>query len=155
MSGAMATKAKPEISICGCGELNPMHRGYCTKCVTKLKKRYDQLIDAYADLQEEADDFNDADADKADEKLKLMRAKVEQYEIKLTDAQMLGMLGKHVKLADSAENRALAEKRVRVEALQKEQEILRFKHRIEQEDFEKQKAWLDARAKEVAIKKKD
>ena len=155
MSGAMTAKNKQEIRICGCGELNPMHRGYCTNCVKKLKVRYDELLDAYAALQEEADDFNDADADKADEKLKLMKAKAEQYEIKLTDAQMLGVMEKHVKLADSDENRALAEKRVLVQALKKEQSILLFKQEIEEEDFEKQKEWLDSRAKEVGTKKKD
>lgn len=41
MSGALAAKNKTELSICSCGNLNPMHRGYCTDCVKKLKAKYD------------------------------------------------------------------------------------------------------------------
>ena len=52
--------------------------------------------------------------DKADEKLKLMKAKAEQYEVKLNDVQMLDVLGRFEKLADSEENRALAEKKVQL-----------------------------------------
>ena len=72
-----------------------MHRGYCTNCVKKLKDRYDVLLDGYAELQEEADMFNKMDSDKADEKLKLMKAKAEQYEIKLSDVQMLDVMERH------------------------------------------------------------
>lgn len=73
--------------------------------------------------------------DKANEKLKLMRHKAEQYEIKLSDAQMLDVLDRHQKLADSDESRAQAERRVLVQSLRQEQEILLFKKQIEVEDF--------------------
>ena len=119
MSGAMAKK-KEEIKICGCGELNPMHRGYCTNCVKKLRVRYDQLLDTYGELQEEADNYNDTDMEKADEKLKLMKAKAEQYEIKLSDVQMVDVMDRFSKLADSEENRAFAERRVKIQAMRQE-----------------------------------
>lgn len=44
MSGALAAKNKTELSICICGNLNPMHRGYCTDCVKNLKAKYDLLL---------------------------------------------------------------------------------------------------------------
>jgi len=50
MSGAMASKNSSALSICACGNLNPEHRGYCTECVTKLKTRYDQLLDEFSAL---------------------------------------------------------------------------------------------------------
>ena len=82
------------------------------ECVTKLKNRYDKLIDEYDALQREADEYNMDDMDKANDKLKLLRAKVDQYEIKLTDAQMIDVLAKHANLIESDENKALAEKKV-------------------------------------------
>jgi len=54
--------------------------------VRKLKARFDSLILAYEAVKEEYDSFNAIDVEKATEKLKLMRAKADQYEIKLTDA---------------------------------------------------------------------
>lgn len=85
MSGAMAKKNATQISICSCGNLDPQIRGYCIDCVKKLKVRYDELLDEFSALQQEADDFNAVDMDRANEKLELMRAKAEQYEIKLSD----------------------------------------------------------------------
>jgi len=54
--------------------------------VKKLKARFDSLILAYETVKEEYDGFNAIDVEKANEKLKLMKAKADQYEIKLTDA---------------------------------------------------------------------
>lgn len=110
----MAKKNEQEVNICSCGRPNPEHRGYCTECVTKLKARYDQLLDELEELEEEKDSYNTADMDKANEKLKLMRNKAEQYEIKLSDAQMLDVLDRHQRLAESDDNRDLAEHRVLV-----------------------------------------
>ena len=95
MSGAMAKKNANEISICACGALNPEHRGYCSECVRKLKARYDQLLTDFEALQQEADNFNKMDVDKANEKLQLLRNKAEQYQIKLSDVQMLDVLDRH------------------------------------------------------------
>ena len=135
MSGALAGKNKQEISICACGNLNPEHRGYCTNCVKKLKARYDQLLDDLSQLQQEADDYNAVDMDKANDKLRLMRNKAEQYEIKLSDVQMLDVLDRHARLADSEESRAFAERKVLIQSLRQEQEIQLFKQQIEIEDF--------------------
>ena len=57
--------------------------------------RYDKLLDEFSDLQKESDDFNAVDLDKANEKLQLMKNKAEQYEIKLSDVQMLDVLERH------------------------------------------------------------
>ena len=135
MSGAMNKKNKQEISICSCGNLNPQHRGYCTDCVKKLKARYDRLLQELGDLQQEQDDYNVVDMDRANEKLQLMRNKAEQYEIKLSDVQMLDVLDRHARLADSNESRAFAERKVLIQSLRQEQEILLFKKQIEIEDF--------------------
>jgi len=103
--------------------------------VTKLKSRYDQLLDEFSALQQERDDFNDCDLDKASEKLQLMKNKAEQYEIKLSDAQMLDVLERHQRIADTEESRGLTEQKVIINSLRQEQEILLFKQQIEIEDF--------------------
>lgn len=65
--------------------------------------------------------------DKANAKLQLMRNKAEQYEIKLSDVQMLDVLDRHSKITDSDENRAFAERKVMLNSLRQEQEIQLFK----------------------------
>ena len=150
------SKKTEEISICSCGNLNPQHRGYCTDCVTKLKLRYDQLLLDLEALQQEVDDFNVVDLDRANDKLKLMRNKAEQYEIKLSDVQMLDVLDRHSRLADTKETRAFAERKVLIQSLRQEQEIMLFKQQIEIEDFQKQKKWLEDRIHEKQVgEKKD
>lgn len=37
-------RKKEEVKFCACGTPNPTHNGYCTDCVAKLKKRYDELL---------------------------------------------------------------------------------------------------------------
>lgn len=134
------TQSKPkqvQATLCACGAQNPMHNGYCTSCVKILKTRYDELLEQLAQVQTLHDDFNDAEVDRADEKLKLMKAKVEQFEIKICDAQMIDVLARYEQIADSEENRQLAENRVIVQAMQQEQQILIFKKQIEQDDYQK------------------
>lgn len=50
---------------------------------------------------------------------------------------MIDVLARYERIADSEENRQLAEKRVIVQAMQQEQQILIFKKQIEQEDYQK------------------
>ena len=61
---------------------------------------------------------------------------------------MLDVLDRHARLADSSESRAFAERKVLIQSLRQEQEILLFKQQIEIEDFQKQKKWLEDRIKE-------
>ena len=153
ISGTM-TKNKP-MAICACGEPNPEHRGYCTNCVRKLKARFDSLILAYEAVKEEYDSFNAIDVEKATEKLKLMRAKADQYEIKLTDAQMMDVMEAHGKLVSTEENKGLAELKVRVQAGKQEQEIMMFKQKMEEEDCQKQQEWFKDRISLTERRKKD
>lgn len=57
------------------------------------------------------------DVDKANEKLQLLRNKAEQYQIKLSDVQMLDVLDRHQKMADTDESRAFAERKVVINSL--------------------------------------
>lgn len=83
-----------------------------------------------------------------------MRAKAEQYSVKLSDAQMLDVLDQHQKLTDSEENKAFAEEKVRVQSMKQEMEIKMAKIQIEEEDFKKQKDFFDAKiSKHQRIKK--
>ena len=45
--------------------------------------------------------FNAKDTNKANEKLKLMKLKAEQYEVKLSDVQMLDVLDSHKRLTET------------------------------------------------------
>lgn len=60
--------------------------------------RFDTYLEKYAALKEEFESYNSKDVEKANEKLALMRAKAEQYEIKLTDVQMLDVMEAHKQL---------------------------------------------------------
>ena len=84
-----------------------------------------------------------------------MRNKAEQYEIKLSDVQMLDVLDRHQRLADTEESRAFAERKVYINSLNQELEIVLFKQKIEIEDFQKQKKWLDDRIVAKQRQKKD
>ena len=101
------------------------------------------------------DEYNRDDLDKASEKLKLMRAKAEQYEIKLSDVQMLDVMERHSKIADSEENRSVAERKILLNSLRQELKILSFKIETEKEDFEKQIKWLSDRCSALQKAKKD
>jgi hypothetical protein len=72
-----------------------------------------------------------------------MKRKAEQYEIKLSDTQMVDVYERFEKLADSEDNRKRAEKRVTVQALKQELQILMLKRTFEEEDFKKQQEWLN------------
>ena len=126
-----AQKKRALVVLCACGAQNPMHRGYCTECVTKMKSKFDALVEKYAALKEEYDNFNSSDVDKADEKLRLMRAKAEQYEIELNDVQMLDVMEAHSKLMGTDDKKLVAELKVRSLIEKQEQEILIFKTQVE------------------------
>jgi hypothetical protein len=61
-------------SFCGCGAKNPEHKGYCLECVAKLLTKLDASKTEY-------DDFNDDKKALSEEKLAMMKAKAEQYQI--------------------------------------------------------------------------
>ena len=66
-----------------------------------MKGKFDALILKYEALKDEFENFNTVDSEKANEKLRLMRAKADQYEITLNDAQMLDVMDQHSKLMGS------------------------------------------------------
>jgi len=35
-----------KVEYCGCGNTDPMHRGYCSECVKKLMDRFKTLLDS-------------------------------------------------------------------------------------------------------------
>lgn len=78
-------KKKQLQGICACGNPEPSFKGYCLECVQKLKQRFDSYLEKWATLKEEYENYNTQDAGKANEKLALMKAKAEQYQIKLSD----------------------------------------------------------------------
>lgn len=84
-----------------------------------------------------------------------MKNKAEQYEIKLSDVQMMDVLDRHQRIANSDESRAFAERKVLIQSLRQEQEILLFKQQIELEDFQKQKKWFEDRMALKQSEKKD
>lgn len=72
----MAKKNKPT-PICACGNGEPLFKGYCLECVSKLKTRFTTYLDKYAALKEESESFNTGDVEKANDKLALLKAKAE------------------------------------------------------------------------------
>jgi len=101
-------------TFCGCGALNPEHKGYCLNCVAKLKDKFTELLGKLETSKADYDDFNDDKKAQSEEKLALMKAKAEQYQVELSDSTMLDMMDSHSKLTDSDQNRAFAELQVTV-----------------------------------------
>ena len=94
-NAAAVDKQKKTNAICACGNPEPQFKGYCMDCVQKLKARFDAYLEKWQALKEEAENYNQQDSTKANEKLALMRAKAEQYEIKLSDVQLLDVMDAH------------------------------------------------------------
>ncbi len=111
--------------------------------MTKLKATFDRYLEKFKQLQEEYDEYTGIDQTKADEKLRLMKNKIEQYEIKLSDNEILNVIEKHEKIAQSDENRNFAEFKVTVQSLKQEIEIARVKQDIELQDLKKQEDYLE------------
>ena len=124
-------------------------------CVQKLKARFDAYLEKWQALKEEAENYNQQDSTKANEKLALMRAKAEQYEIKLSDVQMLDVMDAHSKLTSNEEQRKLAELKVMVMARKQELEIMQFKMAVEAEAFAKNAEWLTGMIEQKQKLKKD
>jgi nitrate/TMAO reductase-like tetraheme cytochrome c subunit len=83
------------LNICACGNLDPKFRGYCSECLIKLKDTFDRYLNKFKELSEEYDSYTGLDQTKADEKLRLMKNKIEQYEIKLNDNEMVNIIDKY------------------------------------------------------------
>ena len=109
-STSASSTSRPQIRICACGSRSPRFKGYCEDCVKKLKKKFDTLISKFNKLKAEYDDYNQEDLSKADEKLKLLKNKLEQFGN--VDANMMDIISRHEKLLSSDENRAFAEFKV-------------------------------------------
>ena len=45
-------------NFCGCGDTNPIYKGYCANCITTLKERFQQLLDQMDEVNEEYNNFN-------------------------------------------------------------------------------------------------
>ena len=88
----MQEKKKNLLDICACGKPETSYKGYCEECISKLKKRFDQLSDTFNRLSEDKKGFKEKDLVKAQEKLKLMKMKADQYDIKLKDCNMMNVL---------------------------------------------------------------
>lgn len=82
-------------------------------------------------MSEEFDSYTGVDQAKADDKLRLMKNKIEQYELKLGDREILDVIAKHGQLAQSDENRAFAEFKVTVQSMKQELDIAKVKQDIE------------------------
>jgi chromosome segregation ATPase len=155
-SAASEKQKKSKVNaICACGNPEPQFKGYCMDCVQKLKARFDAYLEKWQALKEEAENYNQQDSTKANEKLALMRAKAEQYEIKLSDVQMLDVMDAHSKLTSNEEQRKLAELKAMVMARKQELEIMQFKMAVEAEDFAKNAEWLTGMIEQKQKLKKD
>lgn len=93
--------------MCACGQNNAYIKGYCMDCVKKLRDKFDSLCKKYGELKEEMELFNPVDIEKSDAKLRAMRTKLERYQIKLTDAQMLDVMDCHITMAGGQERKDL------------------------------------------------
>ena len=94
--------------------MNPKFRGYCGDCLKKLKKNFDIYLERYNKAREEHENYTGKDQLKANDKLRLMKNKVAQYDIKLSEKEMVNVIGKFEELLNGEENRTFAEFKVTV-----------------------------------------
>ena len=136
-SGTQAKKVEPALIICQCGSLDPKFRGYCRDCLTRLKATFDRYLEKFKQVSDEYEQYTGVDQKQADDKLRLMKNKIQQYEIKLSDNEIVDVLEKYQNLAQSSENRTFAEFKASVESLKQELIIVKARHVIELEDLGK------------------
>ena len=126
--------------LCACGSEEPIHRGYCGDCIKKFKNRFMGRLERFQALKEEYDNFNAADLGKADEKLRLLRNKLSQYDVTVSDEAggLADILAGHEKLLNSEEGRAHADFKAKVTALQTEIKIMKQRQDMELADMRRQ-----------------
>ena len=71
-----AKRTSTKINICSCGDPEPVIKGYCKACVTKLKAKFDVLLEKFKLIKEEYDEYNQADVGQVDQKLQLLKNKM-------------------------------------------------------------------------------
>ncbi|CDW87445.1 UNKNOWN [Stylonychia lemnae] len=143
------------LNLCACGNQNPKFKGYCGDCLRKLKDTFDRYLTKFNKLSEEYDAYTGIDQSKADEKIRLMKNKIEQYEIKLSDQEILNVVEKHEQLAKSDENRAYAEFKVTVQSMKQEIDIIKVKQDIDLQDLRKQVDYMEVQVAKKQGQKKD
>ncbi len=142
----LSTGSKPEQAnknVCICGDRDPQYRGYCRACLLKLKSTFDRCLEKFRLVQDEYDQYTSVDTKTADEKIRLMKNKIEQYQIKLSEFEIVDVIDKHQKLSQASENRSFAEFKAQVSALKQELAISKARHAIELEDLRKQADYLE------------
>lgn len=143
--------------LCSCGSEYPIHRGYCADCIKKLKDRFVGRLQRFQALKEEYDNFNAADLGKADEKLRLLRNKLAQYDVTVSDETggLSDILARHEKLLNSEEGRAHADFRAKVKALESEIKIMKHKQDMELADLRRQQNYFDVQIVKKQGQKRD
>ena len=106
-------------------------------------------------MQEEYEQYTAHDVKSVEDKLRLMKNKIEQYELKLADRDIIDVIEKHGKLSQSEDNRAFAEFKSTVEALKQEIAIAKARNAIELEDLRKQADYLEMQKIKGTTKQKD
>lgn len=64
-----------------------------------LNDRFKHYLERFREVSDEYDQYTNQDTKAADDKLRLMKSKIEQYEIKLSDNEIVDVIGKHEKLS--------------------------------------------------------
>ena len=94
--------------------MNPQYRGYCVNCVRKMKEEYDKRMEIFTKMSTEYEVYCGQDQSQAENKIRLMKNKIEQYNIKLNCHDMVNIFEKHQVLMGSEEAKTHAEFRVTV-----------------------------------------
>jgi Na+/phosphate symporter len=79
--------------------MDPKFRGQCKECLVKLKATFDRYLERFRKVSEEYEQFTGADKKAADDKIRLMKNKIEQYELKLSENEIFDVVAKHEKLS--------------------------------------------------------
>ncbi len=108
-----------------------------------MKDEFDVLMGKFTPMAEEYDKYTGMDQKQADEKLRLMKKKIAQYEIKLSENEVMDVVAKHEQLAKSEENRNFAEFRIQVAAMKQELAILQVKQDMKLKDLKSQQDFLE------------
>jgi len=75
-STSASSKNSNSFRICACGSPDPVHKGYCEKCVEKFKTKFERLLEKFNQVKKEYDEYNSNDLSKADEKMNILKHKM-------------------------------------------------------------------------------
>ena len=97
--------------------------GYCENCLTKLKKKFDKLLDKFYGLAEEYDLYNNVMGFKSvssDRKIRLLQDKIGNMENEANTLNLFDVLDKHNQFLQGDKSRELYDLKLKIAVMRQD-----------------------------------